>query len=112
MVPGRAGRAAAAGDGPGRVGKTRLAVELADRLRKAGWRAERIADGAEGAAIGALRAAARGRMLLTADYAETRAGLKQMLSALASELGRNVRVLLLARSDRTGPAGPAARPGR
>ena len=27
--------------GPGGVGKTRLAVELADRMRKAGWRAER-----------------------------------------------------------------------
>ena len=84
--------------GPGGVGKTRLAVELADRMRAAGWRADRIADGAEAEAIGALRAVTRDRALLIVDYAETRVGLKQMLSALASELGRDVRVLLLARS--------------
>jgi hypothetical protein len=84
--------------GPGGVGKTRLAVELADRVRAAGWRAERIADGSEAEAIGALRAVTRGRALLIVDYAETRAGLKQMLTALAGELGRDVRVLLLARS--------------
>ncbi len=84
--------------GRGGGGKTRLAVELADRMRAAGWRAGRIADGAEAEAIPALRAVTRGRALLTVDYAETRAGLKQMLSALAGELGRDIRVLLLARS--------------
>jgi tetratricopeptide (TPR) repeat protein len=98
--------------GPGGVGKTRLAVELAGRMRAAGWRAERIADGAEAEAIGALRAVMRGRALLTVDYAETRAGLKRMLSALAGELGRDVRVLLLARSagdwwDQLGVGEPA-----
>jgi len=98
--------------GPGGVGKTRLAVELADRMRKAGWRAERIADGSEAEAISALRAVTPGRALLTVDYAETRAGLQQMLSALAGELGRDVRVLLLARSagdwwDQLGVAEPA-----
>ena len=54
----------------------------------------------------------RGRALLIVDYAETRAGLKQMLSALAGELGRDVRVLLLARSagdwwDQLGVGEPA-----
>jgi Mrp family chromosome partitioning ATPase len=85
--------------GPGGVGKTRLAVELADRVRKAGWRAERITGGAETQAIPALRAVTRDRTLLIVDYAETRSGLGQMLSALASELGAGVRVLLLARAD-------------
>lgn len=33
--------------GPGGVGKTRLSVELADRMRKAGWWTERVADGEE-----------------------------------------------------------------
>jgi hypothetical protein len=87
--------------GPGGVGKTRLAVELADRIRAAGWRAERVADGAEAEAIGALRAVTRGRALLVVDYAETRAGLGQMLSMLAGELGRDVRVLLLTCRTRT-----------
>jgi hypothetical protein len=98
--------------GPGGVGKTRLAVELASRMRAAGWRAERIADGADAEAIGALRAVTRGRALLTVDYAETRVGLVRMLSALAGELGRDVRVLLLARSagdwwDQLGVGEPA-----
>ena len=98
--------------GPGGVGKTRLAVELADRMRTAGWRADRIADGSEAEAIGALRAVTRGRALLIVDYAETRTGLKQMLSALASEQGKDVRVLLLARSagdwwDQLGVGEPA-----
>jgi hypothetical protein len=54
----------------------------------------------------------RGRTLLIVDYAETRAGLTRMLSALATELGRDVRVLLLARStgdwwDQLGVGEPA-----
>jgi hypothetical protein len=98
--------------GPGGTGKTRLAIELAGRMRAAGWRTERIADGSEAEAIGALRAVTRGRALLTVDYAETRAGLQQLLSALAGELGKDVRVLLLARSagdwwDQLGVAEPA-----
>ena len=98
--------------GPGGVGKTRLAIELADRMRGVGWRAERIADGSEAGAIGALRAVTRGRALLIVDYAETRAGLKQMLSALVGDLGKGVRVLLLARSagdwwDQLGVGEPA-----
>ena len=84
--------------GPGGVGKTRLAVELAARMKTLGWTSERIADGREAEAISMLRAVTRGRALLVVDYAETRTGLQQMLSELASDQGDGVRVLLLARS--------------
>src|ERR1019366_4449886 len=47
--------------GPGGVGKTRLAIELADRMRGGGWRAGGVADGSEGGGIGALRAGSGGR---------------------------------------------------
>ena len=84
--------------GPGGVGKTRLAVELAERMGAVGWQCERVADGKEAEAIGALRAATEGRALLMVDYAEARIGLRQMLTDLASNLGTGARVLLLARS--------------
>ena len=98
--------------GPGGVGKTRLAVELAERVKKLGWKSERIADGQEAAAIDLLRAVTGSRALLVVDYAETRVGLKQMLAALASDQGEGVRVLLLARSagdwwDQLGVGEPA-----
>ena len=99
--------------GPGGVGKTRLGVELAERMKKRGWASERIADGQESVAIAALRAVTRTRALLVVDYAETRIGLRQMLTALASAQGAGVRVLLLARAagdwwDQLGAGEPAA----
>jgi tetratricopeptide (TPR) repeat protein len=84
--------------GPGGVGKTRLAVELAQQMGASGWRCERITDGKEAEAISALRAATSGHALLVVDYAETRTGLGQMLSDLAGDQGAGLRVLLLARS--------------
>jgi hypothetical protein len=98
--------------GPGGVGKTRLAVELAERMKKHGWTCERVADGKEGEAITALRAMTRGRALVVVDYAETRVRVKQMLTALAGDQGDRVRVLLLARSagdwcDQLGVGEPA-----
>jgi hypothetical protein len=47
--------------GPGGVGKTRLAVELADRMRAAGWRPDRIAHDSEAEAMGVLWAVTRDR---------------------------------------------------
>src|SRR5258708_6210671 len=84
--------------GPGGVGKTRLAVELTQYMSDLGWRCERVAVGKEAEVIGALRTVTRGRALLVVDYAETRTGLRQMLTALASDQGDGVRVMLLARS--------------
>jgi hypothetical protein len=87
-------------------------VEFAERMKKRGWTSERIADGGEATAIPALRDATRAHALLIVDYAETRIGLKQMLTALTSEHGDGVRVLLLARSggdwwERLGAGEPA-----
>ena len=98
--------------GPGGVGKTRLAVELAERMTRQGWTCERVVDGREGEVITALRAVTRSRALLVVDYAETRVGLKQMLATLAGAQGVGVRVLLLARSagdwwDQLGAGQPA-----
>ena len=85
--------------GPGGVGKTRLAVELVRRMSECDWRSARIADGKEGEVISSLHAATREPTLLVVDYAETRVGLKHMLSALAGDEGDGVKVLLLARSS-------------
>jgi len=84
--------------GPGGVGKTRLAVEISQRMARLGWTCQRVADGQEDKVIGRFRATSRRRVLLVVDYAETRTGLSQMLRQLAGEDGEGVRVLLLARS--------------
>src|SRR6266487_3969376 len=84
--------------GPGGVGKTRLAVELAQRMTRLGWMCTRVADGQEDEVIARFRATSRRRALLVVDYAETRTGLSQMLSQLADDHGEVIRVLMLARS--------------
>jgi hypothetical protein len=71
--------------GPGGVGKTRLAVELMQRMGRLGWVCERVADGQEDTAINSFRAVSRRRALLVVDYAETRTGLAQMLDQLAGD---------------------------
>lgn len=82
--------------GPGGVGKTRLAVELCERLGPA-WRWVRVGDQQEATALAAIRAEWAGPVLLVVDYAETRLGLGDLLRAVAADAGP-VRVLLLARS--------------
>ena len=83
--------------GPGGVGKTRLSVELSQRMTARGWRCDRVAYGQEAQAIPTLRSGTSKRLLVV-DYAETRTGLRQMFATLASDEGKDVRVLLLARS--------------
>ncbi len=101
--------------GPGGVGKSRLAVQLCERLRELGWRCELVGDQAEARALATVREVHRGRLLLVVDYAETRVGLAELLRQVAAEeAGGGLRVLLLARSagdwwDRLGNAEPAVR---
>ncbi|MER5628585.1 tetratricopeptide repeat protein [Streptosporangium sp. NPDC002544] len=83
--------------GPGGVGKSRLAAELARRLGT-GWEALEVADHSEAEALERWRAMSSGRVLVIVDYAETRTGLAGLLREVAGDAGRRVRVLLLARS--------------
>jgi tetratricopeptide (TPR) repeat protein len=85
--------------GEGGTGKTRLALRLGQEAgEQYGWRVYWVPGGQEGQAA---RAAAAGTspVLLVADYAETRAGLADLLAAAGGDgAGPKVRVLLLARS--------------
>ena len=83
--------------GGGGSGKTRLALELCERMAKGGWRCVIVAEGCECDVVQQARAATpRARLLLVADYAEARAGLEKLLKAAARDEGC-VKVLLLAR---------------
>jgi tetratricopeptide (TPR) repeat protein len=88
--------------GAGGVGKSRLALHVADRMREVGWRCEYIGPGQERGIVAAARSATSRATLLVVDYAETRPGLEELLRAVAADRARGglppLRVLLLARS--------------
>jgi len=83
--------------GAGGVGKSRLAVELANRLGP-GWGRLEVRDDGEADALSRWRAVEQRQVLVVVDYAETRTGLSGLLHEVAGDEGRRVRVLLLARS--------------
>jgi tetratricopeptide (TPR) repeat protein len=83
--------------GAGGVGKTRLALRLAEELQDAGWLCRLVRPGGEAGAVGAARAVSAGPVLLIVDYAETREGLAGLLRAAAGDRGERLRVVLLAR---------------
>ncbi|GAA2409852.1 tetratricopeptide repeat protein [Nonomuraea africana] len=83
--------------GPGGVGKSRLALELAVRLGPS-WGFLGIRDDAETEALSRWRSVSEDRVLLVVDYAETRTDLAALLLDVVSDTDRQVRVLLLARS--------------
>ena len=86
MSPGQAG-----------VGKTRLALQAAAEWQVGGRQWLMVAAGREADTMAAARGVTTGPVLLVVDYAETRAGLGDLLRAVLDDPGR-VRVLLLARS--------------
>jgi tetratricopeptide (TPR) repeat protein len=83
--------------GPGGVGKTRLALQLAEWLETLGWQSVRVGDGYEADIVSNIRESNTGRLLLIVDYAETRTKLADLLRAVAVDDG-TLRVLLLARN--------------
>jgi hypothetical protein len=84
--------------GPGGVGKTRLVLKLAERLEARGWGYLLVGDGREATALEDLREASEGSVLVVVDYAETRAGLAELLRSVVADDGRRVRLLLVARA--------------
>ncbi len=84
--------------GPGGVGKTRLALRVAEEWAAKGWEWRLVAAAREPVhAVTAARDVTSGPVLLVVDDAETRAGLESLLRAVLSDPGR-IRVLLVARS--------------
>jgi hypothetical protein len=84
--------------GGGGVDKTRLALELGEHWKEAGWQVTVVAAGQEANASTTLRdATRRSSILLIVDYAETRTGLADLLRSVAAS-SAHVRVLLIARS--------------
>jgi hypothetical protein len=87
--------------GPGGMGKTRLALEAAARLRAEGWRAGLLKPDPGRSAAETWKALARpgDRVLAVVDYAETR---RDLLVPLLREMYRTdqgpIRLILLARA--------------
>jgi CHAT domain-containing protein len=85
--------------GPGGMGKTRLALQVASELRAAGWQAGFLSP--DISALQAWQTLSRrgGRMLLVVDYAETRRDLLvAILKQTRSTREGPIRVILLARA--------------
>ncbi|MFC4495724.1 tetratricopeptide repeat protein [Streptomyces ovatisporus] len=103
--------------GAGGVGKTRLALHLAEQLQQQGWRCRRVLDGEDAAVVGVVEASRPGPVLLLVDHAETRPGLPQLLASAVTSDAAGLRVLMLARDEgewwehlkaAASPIGPAA----
>ena len=84
--------------GAGGVGKTRLALRLAEEQQDQGWLCRMVRAEEEAEVVAAARAVSRAPVLLIVDYAETRKGLAGLLTAAADDGGDGLRVLLAARS--------------
>ncbi|WP_461017780.1 tetratricopeptide repeat protein [Streptomyces daliensis] len=105
---GGTGAAVALVTGTGGVGKTRLALRLAEELRQRGWSCRWVRAGGEADVVTTVREVGAAPVLLVVDYAETRTGLRALLTAVAGSRSgqggperdsRRLRVLLLARSE-------------
>ena len=84
--------------GAGGVGKTRLALQLAEEKQAEGWLCRMVRAGGEANVAAAARAVSQGPVLLIVDYAEARQELADLFEAVAGESGDRLRLLLIARS--------------
>jgi tetratricopeptide (TPR) repeat protein len=85
--------------GAGGVGKTRLALRLAEEQQEAGWLCRLVRPGGEANVVDATRAVSLGPALLVVDYAETRSNLAELLRKAAVDTGGRLRIVLLARGQ-------------
>ncbi|MBR7679114.1 hypothetical protein KDA82_40530, partial [Streptomyces daliensis] len=79
---GGTGAAVALVTGTGGVGKTRLALRLAEELRQRGWSCRWVRAGGEADVVTTVREVGAAPVLLVVDYAETRTGLRALLTAV------------------------------
>ncbi len=84
--------------GDGGMGKTRLLIEVCERLRTEGWLAGFLRDGAEMAAL-CRQLAGPGKVFVVVDYAERRGKDIETLCQAVQQTGASVRLALLARRD-------------
>jgi tetratricopeptide (TPR) repeat protein len=83
--------------GPGGVGKSRLAAELAARMTRQGWECVAVGEDNESTILGRVRGATDKPILLVVDYADTRRELDDLVRQVATDPA-DLRVLLIARS--------------
>lgn len=83
--------------GPSGIGKSRIAAELVQRMRREGWHCISVAEEQEATILGPARHSTDKPILLVVDYADTRHRLDALVRQVAAGPG-GVRVLLLARS--------------
>lgn len=84
--------------GDGGMGKTRLLIEVCERLRSEGWRVGFLRDKADYESL-CRQLAGAGKVFVVVDYAERRSADIETLCQAVQQTGASVKLALLARRD-------------